>query len=61
VDGNGNSDLVWNDPTPNTVPATLLGGPATANSTTVLTPAFALASPEVLPGNFSLVASTGGG
>ncbi len=61
VDGNGYSDIIWNDATPNTVEATLLGGPATANSTTVLAPAFGLSSPLVNPGNFSLVASTGGG
>jgi hypothetical protein len=60
VDGNGYSDLIWNNPTTGATVATLLGGPSSLVSTTVLNPLtpLNLTSPGA---GFNLVASTGGG
>ncbi len=58
VDGNGQSDIIWNDLTTGNTRATLLGGPSSLVSATVLNSNFALTSPN---NSFHLIASTGGG
>jgi len=57
VDGNGYSDVIWSDAS-NNASATLLGGPSSLASATVLNGNFGLSSPGPA---FHMVASTGGG
>ena len=58
VDGNGYSDIVWNDMATDNTRATLMGGPSSLVSSTVLNSNFNLASSS---NAFHLIASTGGG
>ncbi len=58
VDGNGYSDIIWNNAATDATTATTFGGPASLVSTTVLNPNMGLPT----AGNtFHLIASTGGG
>ncbi|HJR55402.1 MAG TPA: FG-GAP-like repeat-containing protein [Rhizomicrobium sp.] len=59
VDGNGYSDVIWNDPATGNTRATLLGGPSSLVNTTVLNSNFTM--PNSASPTFQLVASTGGG
>jgi|GEM_PF-4017369 len=57
VDGNGYSDIIWNDTANDTTSATLFGGPSSLVSSTVTNSNFSLSAP---PSPFHLIASTGG-
>lgn len=58
VDGNGASDIIWNDVAAGNTRASLMGPPADSASATVLNGNYNLSSPA---NTFHLVASTGGG
>jgi len=57
VDGNGYSDIIWNDASNDTTSATLFGGPSSLVSSTVTNSNFSVAAPA---SPFHLTASTGG-
>ncbi|MBV9550597.1 MAG: VCBS repeat-containing protein, partial [Alphaproteobacteria bacterium] len=59
VDGNGYSDIIWNNLATDATTATLLGGPSSAATSTVLNSNYSLSAPAGPA--FRLIASTGGG
>jgi hypothetical protein len=58
TDGNGYSDIIWNNASTDDTAATTFGGPASLANTTVMNPNMSLGSPN---NAFHLIASTGGG